>query len=294
MEQIERYFRSRFPDISDLEITWEVCSGGESMQDRPKGAELLNKIHKGDHLIVSKIDRGWRRLPDFSQVSEFLHRSGIGVHCIDENIDLSAPAGHSLVQVISALSKLERGLASERTQEARVFLKQEGRPYKVCPFGFQPYCCNCNTPMKLHPGGGNSMPGIPRPKHTVSAAHKNRICEKCGSLRKSNTIWRACRVDRKNLQTLLRWKESGLNNSQCQKAMTESRMRTKWGRLLKGQRQMRRMLAVAYDMRDRWRLDTDLALDEPFDPSFDDVSISGNSRNRGRTIAKRKSSSEPT
>lgn len=131
------------------------------------------------------------------------------------------------------------------------------------------------------------MPGIPQPDCTIPA-HKKKTCDKCGIARKSNTIWRACKIDRKNLQKLLRWKESGLTYSQCQKEMVKSRMRTKWGRLLKGERQMKRMISVAYDMRERWRLDTDLALDEPFDPDHDEISISGNSRNRGRVIAKRK------
>ena len=94
---------------------------------------LLDRLEKGNVLVVTKLDRLGRNAMDIRATVERMEQSGIRVHCLAlGGVDLTSPAGKMTMQVISAVAEFERDLLLERTRSgiarARAAGKRFGRP----------------------------------------------------------------------------------------------------------------------------------------------------------------------
>ncbi|CAG0905401.1 unnamed protein product, partial [Cyprideis torosa] len=84
---------------------------------RKEFSRLLDKMERGDVLIVTKLDRLGRDAIDVSQAVAKLEKSGIKVHCLAlGGVDLTSSAGKMTMGVINAMAQFERDLLIERTQ----------------------------------------------------------------------------------------------------------------------------------------------------------------------------------
>lgn len=80
-------------------------------------SRLLDKMEKGDVLIVTKLDRLGRDAIDVSTTVTKLEEIGIRVHCLAlGGVDLTSSAGKMTMGVINAVAQFERDLLIERTQ----------------------------------------------------------------------------------------------------------------------------------------------------------------------------------
>ncbi|MEZ9362905.1 recombinase family protein [Vibrio cyclitrophicus] len=92
-------------------------------------SKLLDRMEKGDVLIVTKLDRLGRNAIDVSTTVAKLEEVGIRVHCLAlGGVDLTSSAGKMTMNVINAVAQFERDLLIERTQSGLARAKAESKP----------------------------------------------------------------------------------------------------------------------------------------------------------------------
>jgi putative DNA-invertase from lambdoid prophage Rac len=109
-------------------IITETVSGSVAIAQRPAFARLLDKMERGDVLIVTKLDRLGRDAIDVSTTVARLEALGVRVHCLAlGGVDLTSSAGKLTMGVINAVAQFERDLLIERTQSGLARAKAEGK-----------------------------------------------------------------------------------------------------------------------------------------------------------------------
>jgi len=110
-------------------IITETISGSMAIAQRAGFSKLLDRMEKGDVLIVTKLDRLGRDAIDVSTTVAKLEDIGIRVHCLAlGGVDLTSSAGKMTMNVINAVAQFERDLLIERTQSGLARAKAEGKP----------------------------------------------------------------------------------------------------------------------------------------------------------------------
>ncbi|SNB66315.1 MULTISPECIES: recombinase family protein [unclassified Pseudomonas] len=114
--------------IEPHRVIAETISGSIQASDRPGFQKLLERMEKGDVLIVTKLDRLGRNAMDVRQTVEHLAINGIRVHCLAlGGVDLTSAAGKMTMQVLGAVAEFERDLLIERTHAGIKRAKSEGK-----------------------------------------------------------------------------------------------------------------------------------------------------------------------
>jgi DNA invertase Pin-like site-specific DNA recombinase len=130
-ETIRKY--ASLLELGDVTYFVDAAKSGKvSWEDRDAGKELFQKIRPGDHVIVSKLDRAFRRLADCVLVLEKFKRMGVKLHVanmLGGAIDLSSPMGLFLIHILAAFAELERAFISERTKEGLANRKRKNVAY---------------------------------------------------------------------------------------------------------------------------------------------------------------------
>lgn len=107
------------------EIHEEQASGGN--RARPVLTRLLERIGKGDTLVVVRIDRLARSLSHLLEVIERLEAKGAFFRSLQDPIDTASPQGKFTLQVLGAAAEFERALIRERTKAGLAHARTEGR-----------------------------------------------------------------------------------------------------------------------------------------------------------------------
>ena len=108
-----------------MEIFEEHASGGN--RARPVLARVLERIGKGDTLVVVRIDRLARSLSHLLEVIERLEGKGAFFRSLQHPIDTASPQGKFKVQVLGAAAEFERDLIRERTKAGLASARSKGR-----------------------------------------------------------------------------------------------------------------------------------------------------------------------
>ncbi len=87
----------------------------------------LKALRPGDTLVVWRLDRLGRSLPDLVQIVAGLEEKGVGFESITEKIESTSAAGKLVFHVFAALAEFERNLIRERTQAGLVAARARGR-----------------------------------------------------------------------------------------------------------------------------------------------------------------------
>lgn len=103
--------------------------------DRPEFDKLMDKIQKGDTLIVTKLDRCARSMTQGSELVSDLIEKGIKVYILNIGVMDNTPSSKLIRNVFFAFAEFERDMIVERTMEGKAIAKQnpdfrEGRPKK--------------------------------------------------------------------------------------------------------------------------------------------------------------------
>jgi len=107
------------------EIHEEQASGGN--RARPVLARVLERVGKGDTLVVVRIDRLARSLSHLLEVIERLEAKGAFFRSIQDPIDTASPQGKFTLQVLGAAAEFERALIRERTKAGLASARTKGR-----------------------------------------------------------------------------------------------------------------------------------------------------------------------
>ena len=114
--------------IEPHRIVAETVSGSMVIAQREGFSRLVDKMEKGDVLIVTKLDRLGRDAVDVSTTVAKLQKMGIRVYCLAlGGVDLTSSAGKMTMNVINAVAQFERDLLIERTQAGLARAKAQGR-----------------------------------------------------------------------------------------------------------------------------------------------------------------------
>lgn len=115
--------------IEPHRIITETVSGSRAIAQRKGFSRLLDKMEKGDLLVVTKLDRLGRDAVDVSRTVARLEKMGVRVHCLAlGGVDLTSSAGKMTMSVINAVAQFERDLLIERTQAGLSRAKAQGKP----------------------------------------------------------------------------------------------------------------------------------------------------------------------
>lgn len=114
--------------IESHRLITETISGSIPISRRKGFTRLLDKMEKGDVLVVTKLDRLGRDAIDVSSTIKELEKIGIKVHCLAlGGVDLTSSAGKMTMGVINAVAQFERDLLIERTQSGLARAKSHGK-----------------------------------------------------------------------------------------------------------------------------------------------------------------------
>lgn len=106
----------------------EQVSGSVPASQRPGFVKLVERLERGDTLVVTKLDRLGRDSIDVQQTVERFTREGIRLVVLQlGNLDLTSPAGELMVKMLAAVADFERALIVERTQAGLIRAKAEGK-----------------------------------------------------------------------------------------------------------------------------------------------------------------------
>lgn len=106
-------------------IFTEKASGAQ--RDRPELAAAVAYVRAGDSLVVWKLDRLARSLPQLIETVAHLEAEGIGFRSLTEAIDTTTAGGKLIFHIFGALAEFERSVIRERTRAGLKAARDRGR-----------------------------------------------------------------------------------------------------------------------------------------------------------------------
>lgn len=139
-EMIKKY--CVFNTLGDVTFFVDAATSGKiAWNERDAGRELFRQLRAGDHVILTKLDRAFRKLSDCVTVLEKFERLGVKLHICNlmgGAIDLSSPMGRFMIHILAAFAELERAFISERTKDGLAKRKTSGVKHTRFPgYGFR-------------------------------------------------------------------------------------------------------------------------------------------------------------
>lgn len=116
------------------EIVQEKITGTKA--DRPELNRLLDKLRKGDVILIADLTRLSRSTKDLFNLVEQIEKKGANIKSLKESwLDTTTPQGKLMFTFMAGISQFERDLISQRTKEgleaARARGKKGGRKPKL-------------------------------------------------------------------------------------------------------------------------------------------------------------------
>jgi DNA invertase Pin-like site-specific DNA recombinase len=143
-------------------------------RDRPGLESALAAVRKGDTLVVPKLDRVARSVPDARAIADELERQGVRLQLGATVYDPSDPMGKMFFNILAVFAEFEADLLSLRTREgmavARAKGRLKGKPPKLSP-------SRQKHLLELLAGGEHTIPELAE-LFAVSRATVYRVIER--------------------------------------------------------------------------------------------------------------------
>ncbi|MCB9026999.1 MAG: recombinase family protein [Bdellovibrionaceae bacterium] len=114
------HLKRQFPSA---EVVEETASGAKT---RPALDALVQRLTKGDELIVGSLDRLGRKTTEILVLIEQLEKRGVILKSLREGVDYSTISGRLVTQILVSVSELERAIISQRTKSALAAKRENG------------------------------------------------------------------------------------------------------------------------------------------------------------------------
>jgi DNA invertase Pin-like site-specific DNA recombinase len=111
--------------VDERHLYRDKASGARD--DRPGLKACLEYFKAGDTLVVWKLDRLGRSLPNLLTIVTDLKARGIAFRSLTEQMDTTTPHGELLFSIFGALAQYERELTRERVIAGLAAAKRRGR-----------------------------------------------------------------------------------------------------------------------------------------------------------------------
>ena len=105
---------------------------GTKMEGRDQLQTILDFIHTGDVLTVTKLDRLARSVGDLMRIVDLLAEKGASLRMLNAHIDTSNASGKAFLGMLAIFAEFETNLRRERQLEGIAKAKADGR-YKGRP-----------------------------------------------------------------------------------------------------------------------------------------------------------------
>ncbi|WP_129727893.1 recombinase family protein [Ectobacillus funiculus] len=107
------------------EVFQEKMSG--TKKDRPQLAKMIDKLRKGDKVVIYKLDRISRSTKHLIELSELFEEKEVDFVSIQDQIDTSTPMGRFFFRTMASIAELERDIIRERTKAGLESARARGR-----------------------------------------------------------------------------------------------------------------------------------------------------------------------
>lgn len=99
----------------------------DTNRERPGLGKALAAVRAGDTLVVTKLDRLARSLPDARDIADELNRKGVALSLGGSIYDPKDPVGRLLFNVLGMVAEFEADLIRARTKEGMAIAKAKGK-----------------------------------------------------------------------------------------------------------------------------------------------------------------------
>lgn len=103
----------------------EQVSGAAKV--RPELERMISQLRPGDTVVVWKLDRLGRSLPDLIRVVNEIHSAGAEFQSLQDKVDTSSPHGKLVFHLFASIAEFERDLIRERTRAGLAAARARGR-----------------------------------------------------------------------------------------------------------------------------------------------------------------------
>jgi DNA invertase Pin-like site-specific DNA recombinase len=108
------------------EIIHEKVTGTKA--DRPELNRLLDKLRKGDVVLITDLTRLSRSTKDLFNLVDQIEKKGANIKSLKENwLDTTTPQGKFMFTLMAGISQFERDLISQRTKEGLAAARARGK-----------------------------------------------------------------------------------------------------------------------------------------------------------------------
>lgn len=108
---------------------------GTTMDGRPELKTILDFIHPGETLVVTRIDRLARSMRDLQAIVDLLKAKGAHLAATEQPVDTSTAAGKAFFDMLGVFAEFETNLRRERQAEGITAAKRrgvyKGRPPRI-------------------------------------------------------------------------------------------------------------------------------------------------------------------
>jgi DNA invertase Pin-like site-specific DNA recombinase len=98
-----------------------------SVQKREELDKALKFVRKGDTLVVTKLDRLARSIPDLVRIIQALEEKQATLRILAMNLDTNTPTGRLLLNLVGSVAQFEREIMLERQREGVARARMEGK-----------------------------------------------------------------------------------------------------------------------------------------------------------------------
>ena len=99
---------------------------GASLEGRPELKTILDFIHRGETLVVTRIDRLARSLGDLQTIVTQLKSKGAHLAATEQPVDTSTATGKAFFDMLGVFAEFETNLRRERQAEGIAAAKRRG------------------------------------------------------------------------------------------------------------------------------------------------------------------------
>ncbi len=111
--------------VDERHLHHDKASGARD--DRPGLKRCMDELRSGDVLVVWKLDRLGRSLPNLLAIIADLKERGVAFRSLTEQMDTTTPHGELLFSLFGAIAQYERALTRERILAGLAAAKRRGR-----------------------------------------------------------------------------------------------------------------------------------------------------------------------
>lgn len=128
---------AKLKEAGAQEIVTDAYTGTKI--DRPNFTKLIERLQRGDTLMVTKLDRFARSAVEGGAIVQELHKRGVRVNILNMGAETSdTPMGKLMVQMLLAFAEFERDMIVERTQSGKAIARANGKRVDGRPKKFSP------------------------------------------------------------------------------------------------------------------------------------------------------------